>query len=282
MLAPIVTATEATISHGGAAPGTIRAGIVIGAVIGMNAETCASVPSGSSRTAKPAKNETRIIIVSGVCRLQLLLARDQRARAGERAGVERVAEHEPDERERDGAEQRAVDVERAGDLRGRRARCRPSAAACRARAGRARSPCPPAGPWAGSWPAGPRSRARPSPRPRPPRPSSRRSAAGRRASGSRRTRRRPWRRGPVDRLDGRDLERRRLQRPLRLLGAQPGLLERVGGSHLAVGDLQQRHELVVRLLLGADLAVVTTASSEPSASSGVRDGPGLSTCWPRS
>ena len=45
-------------------------------------------------------------------RLQLLLARHERPRTGERARVERVAEHEPGERERGGHEDVAVDVER--------------------------------------------------------------------------------------------------------------------------------------------------------------------------
>ena len=47
----------------------IRPGIVIGAVVGMNAQTCASVPSGSPLTAKPANSEIRISIVSGVVEL---------------------------------------------------------------------------------------------------------------------------------------------------------------------------------------------------------------------
>jgi hypothetical protein len=45
--------------------------------------------------------------------LQVLLARDERRRARERRGVERVADHEPDQRQRSGDEQVAVDVERA-------------------------------------------------------------------------------------------------------------------------------------------------------------------------
>ena len=61
-----MTASEATISHVGASPVTIRGGIVIGAVIGMKAVTWASVPSGFSSTAKATKNETRMISVSGV------------------------------------------------------------------------------------------------------------------------------------------------------------------------------------------------------------------------
>ena len=44
----------------------IRGGIVSGAVIGMKAVTCASVPSGSLLTAKDTKNAMRIVIVSGV------------------------------------------------------------------------------------------------------------------------------------------------------------------------------------------------------------------------
>ena len=47
----------------------IREGIVIGAIGGMNAVTWASVPSGSSLTAKPTNSETRISIVSGVVEL---------------------------------------------------------------------------------------------------------------------------------------------------------------------------------------------------------------------
>ena len=68
-MAAIITAAEAAISHAGAAPRMIRDGIVIGAIGGMNAVTCPSVPSGFSLTAKPAKSETRISIVSGVVEL---------------------------------------------------------------------------------------------------------------------------------------------------------------------------------------------------------------------
>src|SRR5918999_1932795 len=65
-LAPIVTVSEATISQAGASPVTIRGGIVTGAVIGMNAVTWASAPSGASSTANATKNATRIVSVSGV------------------------------------------------------------------------------------------------------------------------------------------------------------------------------------------------------------------------
>ena len=44
----------------------IRAGIVTGAVVGMNAQTCASAPSGFPCTAKPRNSEIRISNVSGV------------------------------------------------------------------------------------------------------------------------------------------------------------------------------------------------------------------------
>src|SRR5918996_2903045 len=65
-LAPIVIASEATTSHAGASPVTIRGGIVTGAVIGMKAVTWAIVPSGSLSTAKATKKATRIVRVSGV------------------------------------------------------------------------------------------------------------------------------------------------------------------------------------------------------------------------
>ena len=59
-----------------------------------------------------------------------------------------------------------------------------------------------------------------------------------------------------------------------------GLLERVGGAHLAVGGLQQRHQLVVRLVLGADLAVGDDGVDRAVLERGVRrDGAGLSICW---
>ena len=59
-------ANAATISNVDASPSAIRGGIVIGALNGMNDVTWASVPSGSSSTAKETKNEIRISIVSGV------------------------------------------------------------------------------------------------------------------------------------------------------------------------------------------------------------------------
>jgi hypothetical protein len=65
-VAAIVTTAAAATSHAGAAPCMIRPGIVIGAVVGMNAVTCASVPSGSELTAKAMNSEIRISIVSGV------------------------------------------------------------------------------------------------------------------------------------------------------------------------------------------------------------------------
>ena len=61
-----MTAKAATISSALASPSAIRGGIVIGAAKGMNETTVASVPSGSSSTAKEMKKETSSVRVSGV------------------------------------------------------------------------------------------------------------------------------------------------------------------------------------------------------------------------
>jgi hypothetical protein len=61
-----VTTSAASTSSGGASPSAMRGGIVIGALKGMNEVMWASVPLGSSSTAKETKNEIRISMVSGV------------------------------------------------------------------------------------------------------------------------------------------------------------------------------------------------------------------------
>ena len=75
-----MTATDAAISHAGAAPRMIRPGIVIGAVNGMNAQTCASVPSGSLVDREPGeeRDQDQHRQRRGGA-LELLLARHERA-----------------------------------------------------------------------------------------------------------------------------------------------------------------------------------------------------------
>ncbi len=111
--AAIVTSAPPAISYQGAAPTRIRGGSVMGAVNGMNAVTCASVPSGSELTAKARNSETMIVRVSGVVVAWSSSRRGTSApRTAERAGVEGVAEHEPQQGQADGGQQVAVHVDR--------------------------------------------------------------------------------------------------------------------------------------------------------------------------
>ena len=61
-----MTTAPPSTSVQGASPTRIRDGSVSGAVIGMNAETCASVPSGAALAPKATNIETRITSTSGV------------------------------------------------------------------------------------------------------------------------------------------------------------------------------------------------------------------------
>ena len=88
--------------------------MTIGAEGGMSDSTRASVEEGSSSAPKLRKNDARMRIVSGaVTRLDLLLARHERAGDGERAAVEREAEQEPEQHDADRGDDVAVDVELA-------------------------------------------------------------------------------------------------------------------------------------------------------------------------
>ena len=227
-VARIITATEAAISHAGAAPRMIRDGIVTGAIGGMNAVTWRERPvrvlvDGEAREQRDQDQHRQRRRRA----LDLLLARHERARGRVGGGVEGVAEHEPARARARPRRRRSPSTSSdAGRGRDDQPEDGDDQQLAEARAGRARSPCPPAGRSGGSWPAGPRSPARPSPPRRRSRPSSRRSAAGRRGSGSRRRPGRPWRRGRGPRA-----------RSLTHLQRRRGV-----GVDLLVGDLQEADE----------------------------------------
>ena len=245
-----VIANAETISNADASPSAIRGGIVIGAQKGMNDVTWASVPSGLSSTGEGEEERDQDQHRQRRHRgLQLLLARHERARAGEQAGVERVAEHEPPDRERGGEQDVGVDVERP--RRGRRHQARPRDDEHLAEPEHAE----------------PDDLARQQVL-RPDRrqqhlhdarglllhdPAREQVAEGQQLGVEREhgdERERPLAIGlGVDRLHRRDLQRGRVERLLDLRVAQPRALERLALRHLALGGLEDPHQRLVGLLL---------------------------------